>query len=57
MYLQHSIVYYEQDGDDIYQFRVQTDLVSVPDSEILQVLHILITSCFINTFYAKLYFI
>uniref|UniRef100_A0A6M2DLC6 Phosphatidylinositol 3-kinase catalytic subunit type 3 n=1 Tax=Xenopsylla cheopis TaxID=163159 RepID=A0A6M2DLC6_XENCH len=34
--VQHSIVYYEQDGDDIYQFRVQTDLVSVPDSEILQ---------------------
>jgi len=35
--LQHSVVFYEQDGDDIYQFRSQADLVRVPDPEILQV--------------------
>jgi len=37
LYLQHSVVFYEQDGDDIYQFRSQADLVRVPDPEILQV--------------------
>jgi hypothetical protein len=35
--LQHSVVFYEQDGDEVYQFRVQADLVRVPDHEILQV--------------------
>lgn len=34
---QYSVVYYEKDGDEIYQFRVQADLVTVPDNEILQV--------------------
>jgi len=32
----HSVVFYEQDGDDIYHFRSQADLVRVPDPEILQ---------------------
>lgn len=32
----HSVVYYEQDGDEVYQFRAQADLVRVPDHEILQ---------------------
>lgn len=31
------IVYFEQDGDDVYQFRVQADIVTVPDQEILKV--------------------
>jgi hypothetical protein len=35
--LQHSVVFYEQDGDEVYQFRAQADLVRVPDLEILQV--------------------
>lgn len=30
-------MYYEKDGDEIYQFRVQADLITVPDNEILQV--------------------
>lgn len=33
----HYIVYFEQDGDDVYQFRVQADIVTVPDQEILKV--------------------
>jgi hypothetical protein len=37
LYLQHSVVFYEQDGDDMYHFRSQGDLVRVPDPEILQV--------------------
>ncbi|KDR23478.1 phosphatidylinositol 3-kinase catalytic subunit type 3 [Zootermopsis nevadensis] len=32
----HSIVFYEQDGIEAYQFRRQADLVRVPDHEILQ---------------------
>ncbi|XP_014257170.1 phosphatidylinositol 3-kinase catalytic subunit type 3 [Cimex lectularius] len=32
----HSIVWYEQDGDEVYQFRSQADMVTVPDPEILQ---------------------
>ncbi|KAF9424540.1 hypothetical protein HW555_000351 [Spodoptera exigua] len=32
----HAIVYYEQDGDEMYQFRAQADIVTVPDYEILQ---------------------
>lgn len=32
----HSVVYYEKDGDEVYQFRVQADIVTVPDNEILQ---------------------
>jgi phosphatidylinositol 3-kinase len=35
--LQYAVVYYEKDGDDVYQFRVQADIVTVPDHEILQV--------------------
>ncbi|CAB3384337.1 Hypothetical predicted protein [Cloeon dipterum] len=31
----YAMVYYEKDGDGIYQFRVQADIVTVPDSEIL----------------------
>lgn len=34
---QHAVVYYEQDGDEMYQFRAQADIVTVPDCEILQV--------------------
>lgn len=33
----YSIVYFEQDGDEVYQFRVQADIVTVPDQEILKV--------------------
>ncbi|XP_073996112.1 phosphatidylinositol 3-kinase 59F [Rhodnius prolixus] len=32
----HSVVWYEQDGDEVYQFRAQADMVIVPDPEILQ---------------------
>ncbi|XP_066993314.2 phosphatidylinositol 3-kinase catalytic subunit type 3 isoform X2 [Anabrus simplex] len=32
----HSVVFYEQDGDEVYQFRAQADVVTVPDYEILQ---------------------
>lgn len=33
----HYIVYFEQDGEEIYQFRAQADIVTVPDQEILKV--------------------
>lgn len=33
----HSIVYFEQDGDELLQFRAQADIVTVPDQEILKV--------------------
>lgn len=48
------IVYFEQDGDDVYQFRVQADIVTVPDQEILKVriFHFILTiSLIINTSY------
>ncbi|CAH0552655.1 unnamed protein product [Brassicogethes aeneus] len=32
----HHIVYFEPNGEEIYTFRVQTDLVTVPDQEILR---------------------
>nr|CAD7401153.1 unnamed protein product [Timema poppensis] len=32
----HAVVFYEQDGDEVYQFRVNADIVTVPDHEILQ---------------------
>ncbi|XP_075218357.1 phosphatidylinositol 3-kinase 59F [Lycorma delicatula] len=32
----HSVVCYEQDGDEVYQFRAQADIVTVPDPEVLQ---------------------
>ncbi|GLG95013.1 Serine/threonine-protein kinase Tor [Gryllus bimaculatus] len=32
----YSVVYFEQDGDEIYPFRAQADIVTVPDCEILQ---------------------
>lgn len=35
--LQYAVVYYEKDGNEVYQFRVQADIVTVPDHEILQV--------------------
>lgn len=35
--VQHYIVYFEQDGEEIYQFRAQADIVTVPDQEILKV--------------------
>lgn len=35
--IHHSIVYFEQDGEEIYQFRAQADIVTVPDQEILRV--------------------
>lgn len=31
------IVYFEQDGEEIYQFRANADIVTVPDQEILKV--------------------
>ncbi|XP_049871886.1 phosphatidylinositol 3-kinase catalytic subunit type 3 [Pectinophora gossypiella] len=34
--INHAVVYYEQDGDEMYQFRAQADIVTVPDYEILQ---------------------
>ncbi|CAH0757899.1 unnamed protein product [Diatraea saccharalis] len=34
--INHAVVYYEQDGDEMYQFKVQADIVTVPDYEILQ---------------------
>lgn len=34
---QHSVVFYEQDGDELYQFRAHADIVVLPDPEILQV--------------------
>lgn len=34
--INHAIVYYEQDGDEMYQFRAQAEIVTVPDYEILQ---------------------
>lgn len=36
--LPHYIVYFEQDGEDVYQFRVQADIAVVPDQEILKVI-------------------
>lgn len=33
----HSVVYYEQNGDEVYHFRAQADIVTVPDHEILEV--------------------
>lgn len=35
--LQYSIVYYEKDGDEVFQHRLQPDVVTLPDYEILQV--------------------
>ncbi|EEB15521.1 Phosphatidylinositol 3-kinase catalytic subunit type, putative [Pediculus humanus corporis] len=32
----HSIVYYEHDGDEIYMFKPQADIVTIPDHEVLQ---------------------
>ncbi|XP_045775487.1 phosphatidylinositol 3-kinase catalytic subunit type 3 [Maniola jurtina] len=34
--IDHAVVYYEQDGDEMYQFRSQAEIVTVPDYEILQ---------------------
>lgn len=34
----HYVVYFEQDGDEVYQFRAQAEIVTVPDQEILKVL-------------------
>lgn len=34
--INHAVVYYEQDGDEMYQFKAQADIVTVPDHEILQ---------------------
>ncbi|KAM3958517.1 phosphatidylinositol 3-kinase 59F [Aphomia sociella] len=34
--IDHAVVYYEQDGDEMYQFRAQAEIVTVPDYEILQ---------------------
>lgn len=33
----HYVVYFEQNGEDIHSFRAQSDLVTVPDQEILKV--------------------
>lgn len=32
--LEYDVVYYEEEGDDLIPFRVQADIVTVPDSEI-----------------------
>lgn len=32
----YSVVHYEQDGDEIYPFRVNPDIVTVPDAEVMQ---------------------
>uniref|UniRef100_A0A1B6DM67 Phosphatidylinositol 3-kinase catalytic subunit type 3 n=1 Tax=Clastoptera arizonana TaxID=38151 RepID=A0A1B6DM67_9HEMI len=32
----HSVVFYEKDGDELYQFRAHADIVVLPDPEILQ---------------------
>uniref|UniRef100_A0A1B6LQ06 Phosphatidylinositol 3-kinase catalytic subunit type 3 n=1 Tax=Graphocephala atropunctata TaxID=36148 RepID=A0A1B6LQ06_9HEMI len=32
----YSVVFYEQDGEELYQFRDHPDIVLVPDSEVLQ---------------------
>ena len=29
-----SVVWYEEDGDELYQFRAQAELVTIPDPEI-----------------------
>lgn len=41
-FLQHSVVYYEQDGDEIYPLKPQGDVVTIPDPEVLQVIIILL---------------
>lgn len=33
----HSVVYFEQNGDEVYHFRAQADIVTVPDHEIQEV--------------------
>jgi hypothetical protein len=33
----HYVVYFEQNGEEIHSFRAQSDLVTVPDQEILRV--------------------
>lgn len=33
----HYVVYFESNGEDIVSFRSQTDLVTVPDQEIMKV--------------------
>lgn len=32
----HSVIYYERDGDEVYQFRAHADILTMPDPEILQ---------------------
>lgn len=34
----HSVVYFEQNGDEVYHFRAQADIVTVPDHEIHEVI-------------------
>ncbi|VVC86854.1 unnamed protein product [Leptidea sinapis] len=34
--ISHAVVYYEQDGDEMFQFRAQGEVVTVPDYEIMQ---------------------
>ncbi|XP_041980818.1 phosphatidylinositol 3-kinase catalytic subunit type 3 [Aricia agestis] len=34
--IEHAVVYYEQDGDEMYQFKAEAEIVTVPDYEILQ---------------------
>lgn len=33
----HAVVYFEQNGDEVYHFRAQADIVTVPDPEIHEV--------------------
>lgn len=35
-FLQHSVIYYEHDGDEVYPFKPQADIVTIPDYEVLQ---------------------
>ncbi|KAL0278800.1 UNVERIFIED_CONTAM: hypothetical protein PYX00_000504 [Menopon gallinae] len=32
----YSVVYYEHDGDEVYPFKPQADIVTIPDNEVLQ---------------------
>lgn len=49
--LAHFIVYFEQDGEEIYQFRAQADIVTVPDQEILKVNCVVSLKCITICFF------
>ena len=50
----HHIIYFEKNGDKIYQFRAQVEIVTVPDYEILQVLKFLKqTECTLTVYFVN----